>query len=65
MSNPIERPSDEGLCVNCDDRLICKLHPPGQKILFCEEYKLPLRGDERKSTEQQNMTAPIDFGIKL
>jgi hypothetical protein len=65
MSNSIDHPRSKGLCVNCNDRLICKFHQPGQQILFCEEYTLPIGGDERKPTEQRNVNAPIDFGINF
>ena len=65
MSKSIERAGDNGLCVNCDDRRICRLHRPGQQILFCEEYRLPLGQDERRPNRQISFSAPIDFGIKL
>lgn len=65
MRSSNERPSDQGLCVNCDDRIVCKLHQPGQQILFCEEYQLSSSEDNRKLNRQHAFTAPIDFGIKL
>ena len=62
MRDSMEQADDKGLCINCDDRLICTLHKPGQQILFCEEYQLPLREDERESNQQENFSALIDFG---
>lgn len=54
-----------GLCVNCDDRHVCKLHPNGEQILFCEEYKLSSGEDDETGRNRRIFAAPIDFGIKL
>ena len=65
MRNSGEDAAGMGLCVNCDDRLICKLHQAGQQVIFCEEYKLSSGENERQVQQRQVFAAPIDFGIEL
>jgi hypothetical protein len=65
MKNSMKQPNDKGLCVNCDDRLICKLHQPNQHIFFCEEYKVHSSENRRDLEKQHAFSAPIDFGVRL
>ncbi len=55
----------QGLCMNCDDSSICKIRPDGQPVIYCEEYNLSVRDDEKKSPKYHSFNTPIDFGIKL
>ena len=54
-----------GLCMNCDDISICNIRITGQPVIYCEEYRVSCRDEEKNTRENHSFNAPIDFGIKL
>lgn len=64
LGNRIEAIDEKGLCVNCEDNLICGFPNSGKKVIYCEEH-ISTCPDKRKvrRVSHEWVTRPC-FGIK-